>query len=72
MRMKFKKITLSNGVRVLAVPMSGNPTVTVMVHVGTGAYYEKPEQAGLSHFLEHSRRSEAGREVSARLTWRML
>lgn len=51
--MKFKKTTLENGVRVITVPMSGNPTVTVMVAVGTGSFYEKPEESGISHFLEH-------------------
>ncbi|HEU5114997.1 MAG TPA: pitrilysin family protein, partial [Candidatus Paceibacterota bacterium] len=51
--MRFTKTILKNGVRVVAVPMAGNPTVTVMVTISTGSFYEKPEQAGLSHFLEH-------------------
>ncbi len=51
--MKHKKTTLDNGVRVLTVPMAGNPTVTVMVNVGTGSFHETPQEAGLSHFLEH-------------------
>lgn len=51
--MQFKKTTLPNGVRIVTVPMEGNPTVTVMIHVGTGAFYEIPEQSGISHFLEH-------------------
>lgn len=52
--MKFKKTVLSNGVRIVTVPMQGNPTVTVMIHVATGAFYETPEQSGVSHFLEHA------------------
>lgn len=51
--MKFTKTTLPNGVRVIAAPMSGNPTVTVMINVATGGHFEEPEQAGISHFLEH-------------------
>jgi len=51
--MKFKKTTLSNGVRVITVPMAGNPTVTVMVSVATGSFYENAKQSGISHFLEH-------------------
>ena len=51
--MKFTKIVLPNGVRVITVPMAGNPTVTVMVNVCTGSFYETSEQSGISHFLEH-------------------
>ncbi|MDE1874672.1 MAG: insulinase family protein [Patescibacteria group bacterium] len=51
--MNFKKTVLPNGVRIITAPMQGNPTATVMVAVATGSFYEKPEQAGLSHFLEH-------------------
>ncbi|MBI5134519.1 MAG: insulinase family protein [Candidatus Taylorbacteria bacterium] len=51
--MRFTKTTLQNGVRVITVPMKGNPTVTVLVNIATGAYYETPEQSGISHFLEH-------------------
>lgn len=51
--MNYTKTILPNGVRVITVPMDNNPTVTVMVTVGTGSYYEEPKEAGLSHFLEH-------------------
>lgn len=51
--MKFTKTTLPNGVRVITAPMRGNPTVTVMINVATGSYYETPGQSGISHFLEH-------------------
>ncbi|MEN9621666.1 MAG: hypothetical protein RLZZ67_100 [Candidatus Parcubacteria bacterium] len=47
------KTTLPNGVRIVTIPMQGNPTVTVMINVATGAFYETAEQSGLSHFLEH-------------------
>ena len=51
--MKYKKITLPNGLRVITVPAKGNPSVMVLVMVETGSNYETKEQNGLSHFLEH-------------------
>jgi predicted Zn-dependent peptidase len=51
--MKFTKTVLPNGVRVITAPMAGNPTVTVMVGVATGAFNETAAEAGISHFLEH-------------------
>jgi len=51
--MKFKKITLKNGLRVVTVPMKDNPTVTVLVLVEAGSKYESKKIKGLSHFLEH-------------------
>lgn len=47
------KTTLPNGLRVLVVPMKETPTVTVQVLVATGSHYEKKENNGISHFLEH-------------------
>ncbi len=49
----FKKTILDNGLRVLTVPMQGTNTVTVLVLCDTGSDYEKKEQNGISHFLEH-------------------
>ncbi|MEX0932358.1 MAG: pitrilysin family protein, partial [Parcubacteria group bacterium] len=51
--MKHKKTTLPNGLRVITVPLAGNPSVTTMVLVETGSNYEKKNENGLSHFLEH-------------------
>lgn len=50
---KAKKKIYKNGLRVLTVPMKDNPTVTVLVLVGTGSDYEAKEINGISHFLEH-------------------
>jgi predicted Zn-dependent peptidase len=50
--MKFKKTVLKNGLRVITVPMKGNPAVTVMAMVETGSKYETKDINGLSHFLE--------------------
>ncbi|MBX4209076.1 insulinase family protein [Candidatus Parcubacteria bacterium] len=52
--MNFKKTILTNGVRIVTAPLPGNPTATVLVTVGTGSFYEAPEQGGISHFLEHA------------------
>ena len=51
--MKYKKITLSNGLRILTVPMRNTQTVTVVIMAGVGSRYETKKEAGLSHFLEH-------------------
>jgi predicted Zn-dependent peptidase len=51
--MKFKKKVLPNGLKMIAVPMADNPTVTVLVLVETGSKYESKDKNGLSHFLEH-------------------
>lgn len=49
----IKKKTLKNGLRILTIPEKGTQAVTVLVLVGTGSKYEKKEQSGISHFLEH-------------------
>lgn len=51
--MKFNKKVLSNGTRLISIPMPESPTVTVMVLVEAGSKYETKEQNGISHFLEH-------------------
>ena len=50
---KPTKKVLKNKLRIVTVPMKDNPTVTVLVLVGTGSDYEKKEVNGISHFLEH-------------------
>ncbi len=50
---KPQKKTYTNGLRVVTVPMKDNPTVTVLVLVGTGSDYESKRVNGISHFLEH-------------------
>ncbi len=44
---------LSNGVRVLLVPMPGVESVTTLLLCKTGSRNETPTQAGISHVLEH-------------------
>ena len=50
---KPNKKILKNGLRIVTVPMKDNPTVTVLVLVGTGSDYETKKVNGISHFLEH-------------------
>jgi len=50
---KARKKIYKNGLRVVTVPMKDNPTVTVLVLVGTGSDYERKDINGISHFLEH-------------------
>ncbi len=49
----FKKVTLENGLRILTAPMQGTNTLTVLVMCATGSDYERREENGVSHFLEH-------------------
>lgn len=51
--MKFTKSILPDDLRLITVPMSDNPSVTVLVMVEAGSKYETKEINGLSHFLEH-------------------
>jgi predicted Zn-dependent peptidase len=44
---------LPNGIRVLSERLPDLPSVTVGIWVENGSRYERDEQAGISHFLEH-------------------
>ena len=44
---------LTNGVRVLSEPLPDLTSATVGIWVENGSRYERAEQAGISHFLEH-------------------
>ncbi len=48
----FHKKVLSNGLTIIYNPIASE-TVTVEFSVHTGSVAESPEEAGLSHFLEH-------------------
>ncbi len=49
----YRKTILRNDLRIITVPMEGTKAVTLLVLVGTGSKYEKEEENGISHFLEH-------------------
>ncbi|MEI8230876.1 MAG: pitrilysin family protein [Candidatus Peregrinibacteria bacterium] len=63
---------LPSGLPVLTAPASGVESVTVMVFAGAGSRYEKNEERGISHFLEHmffkgGKKYKNTKEVSATL-----
>ncbi|MGC9031488.1 MAG: M16 family metallopeptidase [Minisyncoccia bacterium] len=49
----YKKIILKNGLKTIFVPSNNTDIVTVMMIFGVGSRYEKKEENGISHFLEH-------------------
>ncbi len=51
--MKYEKITLKNGLRVILAPMHETETATVFVMTGVGSRFESRKENGLAHFLEH-------------------
>ncbi|KHD87772.1 MAG: zinc proteinase [Bdellovibrio sp. ArHS] len=53
MNTKFKKSELSNGIRVVSELHPGSRAVSISIWVLTGTRDESPENAGISHLLEH-------------------
>jgi predicted Zn-dependent peptidase len=51
--MKFKRKLLTNGLRLLTIPMPSFESATVLVMAGAGSRYETKINSGISHFLEH-------------------
>lgn len=51
--MQYKRKVLTNGLKVLAIPMPSFESATVLVMVGAGSRYEQKNNNGISHFLEH-------------------
>ena len=49
----FEKTTLPNGLRVISSTMPATHSVAVTFSVGAGSRFERDEQAGISHFVEH-------------------
>jgi len=49
----YQRTVFPNGLRILTVSMPHAHSVSVSLYVGTGSRYERDEEAGLSHFLEH-------------------
>ena len=51
--MSYDIHTLPNGLRLVGERIDHFRSVSVGLWVGTGSQYETPEEAGLSHFIEH-------------------
>jgi len=67
--MIYEKAVLANGLRILTAPMPHTRSVTISIYVGAGSRYERKEEAGLSHFVEHlcfkgSRKRPSAKEIS--------
>ncbi len=68
--MRFHRSVLSNGVRVIIVPVAGVESATTLVMCGAGSRYEEKKNNGISHFLEHmafkgTTNRPSAREISA-------
>ena len=51
--LKYEKITLPNGVRILTEQVPGVRSACLGIWVGTGSRHEKPGEGGAAHFIEH-------------------
>lgn len=49
----YQKSLLPNGLSIITSTMPHTRSVCLSVFIGTGSRYEKEEEAGVSHFLEH-------------------
>jgi predicted Zn-dependent peptidase len=49
----YERTILPNGLRILSAAMPGTRSVSIGIYVGTGSRYERDEEAGISHLLEH-------------------
>ncbi len=50
---KYTVEKLQSGLTVMRIPVQGVESASVVVFAKTGSRYEKPEEYGLAHFLEH-------------------
>jgi predicted Zn-dependent peptidase len=62
----FQRTILANGLCVLSAPMAHTRSVTFSAYVGAGSRYERPDEAGISHFVEHICFKGTERRPSAR------
>jgi predicted Zn-dependent peptidase len=51
--MCYERFELANGLRVVAAPMSTTRSVTIAIFLGVGSRFERDEEAGIAHFIEH-------------------
>jgi len=65
----YNKTTLSNGLRVTTSNMPHTRSICISIFIGTGSRYERVEEAGISHFIEHlcfkgTQRRATSKEIS--------
>jgi len=49
----YQKTVLENGLQLITSTMPHTCSVSIGIFLGTGSRYEKAEEAGISHFVEH-------------------
>lgn len=49
----YQKVVLENGTRIAVEEMPAMRSVSIGIWVGTGSRYENPDEAGISHLIEH-------------------
>ncbi len=49
----YQKTVLPNGLRIVSASLPHAYSVAISIYVGAGSRYERDEEAGISHFLEH-------------------
>lgn len=64
--MQYSRYTLSNGLRVILVPIQEVGSATTLIMVGAGSRYEDKSNNGISHFLEHMAFKGTKKRPSAR------
>ncbi len=67
--MEYEKVTLDNGLKIIASVMPGTRSVSVLFFVRAGSCYERDREAGISHFVEHmcfkgTRKRPSSRQIS--------
>ena len=53
MKLDYQKTTLDNGLRVLTCAMPHTYSVGVGFYLSIGSRFERKEEAGAAHFIEH-------------------
>lgn len=51
--MKYNKEVLENNIRVVTIPIQNVKSTTVLILVNTGSRYERLDNNGIAHFIEH-------------------
>lgn len=51
--MAHRKTVTEDGLRILTSRMPHTQSATIVLYVGAGSRYESPEEAGISHYVEH-------------------
>ncbi len=52
-RTPYRRTVLPNGLRILTAPMPTTRSVSIGFYIGAGSRYERDDEAGVSHYLEH-------------------